>query len=122
MRHRYFTSGFLVVAILGCASPTIWDKAGATQQDFRVDSYNCEKDTRQSGYFGGGLAASFEMRDFYARCMIARGWTPRDGANRSPEPAGSLDDSRLVTCQLTNGSTMILAGECRQRGGTVVFY
>lgn len=62
--------------LAGCA-PTVWYKAGATQADFNTDSYGCEKDARQSGYFGSGLAGALEMKDFYGRCMVAHGYTAR---------------------------------------------
>jgi hypothetical protein len=60
----------------GCAQ-TIWDKAGATQQDFARDSYECERDMRQGGHYGGGLLGAMNAQDFQGRCMVARGWTAR---------------------------------------------
>jgi hypothetical protein len=58
----------------GCTSAQ-WTKAGATQQDFATDSYDCEKDARQSGYYGSGLAGAINMQGFFNRCMNAHGWT-----------------------------------------------
>jgi len=69
-------------ALAGCAKPMIWDKAGATQQEFNKDSYECERDMRQSGYYGQcGLViqamhqCSYQV--FYQHCMVARGYTLR---------------------------------------------
>lgn len=71
--------GVLLVLMLGllagCAKT--WDKPGATAQDFNIDSYNCEKDARQSGYFGGGLIGLANFQSFIDRCMVAHGWTAR---------------------------------------------
>jgi len=63
--------------LAGCAGPMVWDKSGATQSDYSQDSYQCEKDARQSGYFGGGIAGAINLRDFFKRCMAAHGWTLR---------------------------------------------
>jgi hypothetical protein len=45
----------------------------------------CERDLRQSGYYGGGIAGQLNMRDFYNRCMEANGWTART-ENQSAAP------------------------------------
>jgi hypothetical protein len=55
----------------------VWDKEGATQADYNRDSYQCEKDARQSGYFGTGLAGGLNMRKFFQQCMVADGYTLR---------------------------------------------
>lgn len=68
----------LVTLTLGCAKDMVWNKPGSTQQDFNVDNYSCERDTRQSGYFGGGIMGEMNMRAFYRRCMVAKGWTLRE--------------------------------------------
>ena len=55
MKKRAFISILLTLA--GCAPQVVWTKPnGFTQQDFAQDSYACEKDMRQSAYFGGGIA------------------------------------------------------------------
>ena len=74
---RVIVLALVSFGLSGCAQ-TIWDKPGATQADFNRDSYECEKDTRQSGYFGGGLSGSLRMKEFYGKCMVARGWTARN--------------------------------------------
>jgi hypothetical protein len=73
---RIIVAGLVALCLAGCA-PTVWRKDGATAQDFNVDSYACEKDVRQSGYFGSGLSASLDMEAFYNKCMVAHGWTPQ---------------------------------------------
>lgn len=52
----------------------VWTKPGLTQQEFRVDRYACERDMRQSGYYGTGLAGAIEMRNFFSRCMESKGY------------------------------------------------
>lgn len=66
----------LIAAVLcaGCATPTVWIKDGSTQQDFATDAYECERDSRQSGYYGDGLIGVLNMQQFQQRCMNARGW------------------------------------------------
>jgi hypothetical protein len=71
--HRTIFVLALGLSLSACAQ-RIWNKPGATQQDFATDSYACEKDARQSGYFGGGLTGALNMQEFDDRCMVAHGW------------------------------------------------
>lgn len=64
--------------MLASCVQTMWDKPGGTQQTFAADSYECERDARQSGYYGGGLIGALNFRSFEDRCMAARGWTKRE--------------------------------------------
>ena len=70
---------FFVVA----CTPMVWDKRGATTQDYNKDSYECEKDSRQSGYFGGGFSGAINMQAFFDKCMIAHGWNKKPANNGS---------------------------------------
>jgi hypothetical protein len=92
-------AAFLVLA--SCARPT-WVKPGATQQDYATDSYQCEKDARQSGYFGGGLVGAANMADFASRCMVAHGWRTVDqtAVARSAPKVTQLQEmaARRKTC------------------------
>lgn len=63
----------LALAAAGCATK-LWNKPGSTQSDFNRESYDCEKDARQSGYYGGGLAGALNMQAFQERCMVSKGW------------------------------------------------
>jgi hypothetical protein len=62
------------LSILGCAPRWHWAKRGATQQDFMSDSYECERDARQSGYFGQGMYGLVNFQLFQERCLMARGY------------------------------------------------
>jgi len=66
----------LTILFTGCA-PMIWDKSGGTQAEYNRDSYECEKDARQSGYYGSGLSGALELKEFFKRCMVSRGYTLR---------------------------------------------
>lgn len=77
----------LMLVVIGCASHKIvWDKLGATQQEFRQDSYECTQQA-QVYWYGGGtggagifMAASAkhqaeeQAQNMYNMCMEARGW------------------------------------------------
>jgi hypothetical protein len=77
MKSNLICAVALVVLLAGCA-PMIWDKSGATQNDYNKDSYDCEKDARQSGYYGGGIAGGLEMKEFFKRCMVSKGYSLRN--------------------------------------------
>jgi hypothetical protein len=59
-------------AVGGCAR-TVWTKEGATDQEFRADSYACERDKRQS-FHGTGILGGISARQFFDQCMESRGW------------------------------------------------
>ncbi len=66
---------FLLSALqVGCAR-AVYRNPNYTPQLWARDSYECERDARQSGYYGGGILGAMNMRDFYDRCLAARGWT-----------------------------------------------
>jgi hypothetical protein len=74
MNYRAFALGFLAILLSGCGPRAVWVKPGASQQDFTTDRYSCERDTRQSGYFGTGLIGAINMQHFFDSCMNAHGW------------------------------------------------
>lgn len=93
------------VVLAGCAE-TVWYKPGASQQDYATDSYNCEKDMRQSSYFGGGLIAAFNMRGFEDRCMIAHGWEQNGKAASINAPAEDVPPPSQATENPTTTGTI----------------
>lgn len=69
-------TGFLAVllALAGCTQ-TVWLHPNHNDQaTFNRDSYECERDMRQSGYYGRGLIGQINAQEFADRCMIARGY------------------------------------------------
>ena len=83
----------IMLTLLGCAH-TVWVKPDGTQQEFARDSYECERDARQSGYFGSGLVGAINMQSFQERCMVARGWAKQTEQGVSGAPGGSADSRR----------------------------
>lgn len=67
------------VLLFGCAQ-SVWVKPGADQQAFQTDRYACERDSRQSGGFGTGIAGAIEAQNFFNGCLVARGWRLQDSA------------------------------------------
>ena len=76
-----------IAGLSGCA-PTIWDKPGATQVDFSRESYECERDVRQSRT-GSGLLGALDARGFYNRCMAAHGYYPQRSGATGLRPAAA---------------------------------
>jgi hypothetical protein len=73
----------MAVVLAGCAQK-VWTKPGLTQAEFNRDQYMCEKDARQSGYFGGGIAGAIAMQEFQNKCMVANGYTLISKENSTP--------------------------------------
>lgn len=97
---RRFLAGIVALALCGCATP-VWVKDGASEQDFTRDSYECERDARQSSYFGTGLVGAINMVEFQKRCMVARGWREQMAAYMaSPGTIASPEPSRPVSTQV----------------------
>jgi hypothetical protein len=78
----------IVLLFTGCASRQIvWNKDGATVNDFRRDNYDCVQQSRTSWAGGGSGAlglglmlhaqreATLEATRLYKMCMEARGYT-----------------------------------------------
>ncbi|MGI4976805.1 MAG: hypothetical protein ACRYG6_07665 [Janthinobacterium lividum] len=87
--------GLMLVCATGC-TPTTWYKPGASQQDFTTTSYECERDARQSGYFGLGLSGAIEMASFQNRCMGAHGYSRLDAQEASAAQASDVAYSTPV--------------------------
>ncbi len=72
------TKVLLLAFILAGCAPMIWDKSGATQDDYNRDSSECERDARQNGYYGNELFGTMNMMEFLKRCMVSKGYTLRE--------------------------------------------
>jgi len=70
---RLWLIGIAILALAGCTR-YVWTKPGLTEQQFRTDSYACERDMRQSGYFGTGLVGALNAEDFQEHCMRSKGY------------------------------------------------
>lgn len=71
------------LAVTGCAAerPTTWLKADATQQQFALDAYNCQKDARAAGPYTEDLlhmpGAKSGAEQFFELCMSAHGYAQK---------------------------------------------
>jgi hypothetical protein len=59
----------VVLGVVACAR-TMYRHPNYTPQRWATDSYECERDMRQTGSFGTG-----DRPTFYERCLSVRGWT-----------------------------------------------
>ena len=64
----------LLVLCLGCVATAHWVHPNGSYERWNRDSYECERDMRQSGYYGGGVSGMVAMQAYYERCLMARGW------------------------------------------------
>ena len=95
----------LLLLLAGCAQ-NVWVKDSASDQDFAADSYRCERDTRQSGYFGGGLIGVANAQGFMNRCMVASGWRLVPSSNAASLATQSND----IDARASAASACIAAG------------
>jgi hypothetical protein len=116
-------TAILIATILlaGCGQ-NVWLKPGATAQDFNVDSYGCEKDARQSGYFGGGIVGQINFDEFEGRCTRAHGWTLTHLEHpNSAIPPGNDPADPNVMCKISdNVNKQMPRSSCTGRGGTEI--
>jgi hypothetical protein len=75
--------GLMLVGLSGCAQ-YIWRHGQFNQAAWNRDSYECERDMRQSAYFGGGLAGAIAAGEFQERCLIAKGYWKEKVEERKP--------------------------------------
>jgi|GEM_PF-2510197 predicted small secreted protein len=67
-------AAFDALSLAACSTVSgNWQKAGASQEDYARDTYECERDRRMAGL--GFLSGA----GFYAQCMKAHGWQPAGG-------------------------------------------
>lgn len=81
---------FFLLVFAGCATPPVFYKAGATQQDFVATKYTCERDSRQSGGFGTGIIGAINQQQFFGRCMEAQGWDLQNKDQQDGRRASNL--------------------------------
>ena len=55
--------------LLGCATPKVWQKQGASQQDFYTDSGQCRAQA-----FGAPGMYTMQVALIYNNCMQGKGW------------------------------------------------
>jgi hypothetical protein len=72
MKNGIWLIGLLLVS--GCVQHR-WTHPNFNEQSWKKDTYECERDMRQSAYFGGGILGSVRAQEFGERCLEARGYT-----------------------------------------------
>lgn len=109
----------MVVGLVACAPQYKWYKSGATQADFRKDAYECERDMRQSGYFGTGIVGAMNAQNFGERCMESRGWEKRQESSSSAKPF-HVNNNPLVECQIEGKGVITMTLEaCGKQNGEI---
>ena len=63
----------LASILVGCASQTALDMENSKQEKYNKDSIECEKDTQESGFYGGVIGGQ-DMAVFFKKCMTGKGW------------------------------------------------
>jgi len=72
------TKVLLLAFILAGCAPMIWDKSGATQDEFNKDSSECEEEARKNGYYGNEFFGTMNRKEFLKICMTSKGYTLRE--------------------------------------------
>ena len=65
-----------LVLMTACATNYIYTKPNLPDQEFRRDSYECERDARSTFRERGQTITELDV-PFYERCMEARGWSKK---------------------------------------------
>lgn len=104
----------ILVLVAGCAPTWEWRHPTKNLTDFKKDSYECERDVRQSGYYGGGIAGALNAQEFGARCMESKGYY------KAPRGKSSIESPTMVDCRLPQGTVMYVSvSECAEFKGRV---
>jgi len=62
-----------LILLSGCASQTEWNQNNAKQEKYNSDSLECERATTEDGFYGG-VIGNKDMKTFYNKCMLSKGW------------------------------------------------
>src|SRR4051812_30604378 len=64
----------LLLLLGGCGPQLMWTKPGFNSVDWQRDNYECERDTRMSRLSFGDDVLGFNQREFFSRCLQAKGY------------------------------------------------
>ena len=75
MKNIYKVKMIAILAsvLVGCASQTEMSLENSNQEKYNKDSIDCEKDTQESGFYGGVIGKQ-DMDVFFKKCLAAKGW------------------------------------------------
>ena len=108
----------LLAGLAGWANK-VWVKADGTESNFTQDHYECERDMRQSGYYGTGLTGAINAQGFFNQCMQARGYALID-ADAGGVPTASSAVASTPTDTTDYGACFRATGSftgCGGKGG-----
>lgn len=72
-----FPGILLLCCGLTACSESAWYRPDGSRANIVADRYFCERDFRQSHYFGRGIVFAMNAGEFFGRCMNAKGWERR---------------------------------------------
>jgi hypothetical protein len=98
----------LALTLAGCQA--YWTKPGFNQADWNRDKYECERDMRQSGYYGTGIIGAINAQDFFEECLVARGYYKTSAQAPSP-PVTQHYQSSTSTIDHSGSSGETAAGD-----------
>jgi len=82
-RLRQASVAALGLILAACASGTWVKSVDSTYAgNLAAAQYECERDVRQSGYYGSGLIGVVNAQNFFGNCMTAKGFY-----FQAPDPA-----------------------------------
>lgn len=105
-----------IATFAGCATQRIvWEKEGATQQDFLRAKTECLTKANQAGFYAADLVSLSAKQQFVGECMEGEGFQPRvvgpDSASSytptSRLPAYSQEPFKMPTHDQLIGKTPI---------------
>jgi hypothetical protein len=98
----FFEMMIITISIAGC-SRALWTKPGFTTEQWKHDTYECERDIRQTySSFGSDLTGLINARRFHERCLEAKGYV-RVRPDRAASAPPQADDA-WVDCFGTSDS------------------
>ena len=74
MKSAVAQSALIASASVFTGCMTYWTKPGITEAEWNRDRYECERDMRQAGYFGSGIAGQINAQSFLKNALSARGY------------------------------------------------
>ena len=73
MKKITLVTSLVCLLLAGCASQTEWNQNNAKQEKFNSDSFECERAATDDGFYGG-IIGNNDMKKFYNKCMLSKGW------------------------------------------------
>jgi len=111
MIGRVFVASLLMTLALASCASARWAKVGLTQEQFRWESYECERDARQSYHGADAVVGLVVSKSTYERCMEAKGyWKVRpgevvpDAPSRTQQRTAAVGLSGTYTGEITGNS------------------